>query len=157
MPAKIHYEDNLFFLHSILRTVESGLRLDIDPHLFRDKVLEDVLFVDEMIQRLHASLRENEYVIRRTAYLRSLRRTAGAFLAFLDNLQSAPSILEQTLERFREKIESARSEHQSILREIDALLERVEPDEETKNTVSSEEFGFLLAREITPEEDQEED
>ncbi|TVR67608.1 MAG: hypothetical protein EA427_13180 [Spirochaetaceae bacterium] len=157
MPAKIHYEDNLFFLHSILRTVESGLRLDIDPGLFRDKILEDVLFVDVMILRLYASLRENDYLIRRTAYLRSLRRTTSSYLTFLDGLLGNPSLLESTLGRFQEKLESARQEHESVRREIDALLDRIEPDEETQSIVSSEEYGFLLARESQTEGEPEED
>jgi hypothetical protein len=150
LPAKIHYEDNLFFLHSILRTIESGLRLDIDPELFRDKILEDVLFVDLMILRIYASLRENDYLIQRTAYLRSLRRTVTAFMTFLDHILSTPAIFEGSLERFREKLESAHKEHDLVHREIETLLERSEPNEETETIVSSEEYGFLLARETQP-------
>ena len=59
MSVKVHYEDNLFFLHSILRTLESGLRLDIDPEYFKDKILEDIFFIDASLMRTFSALKEN--------------------------------------------------------------------------------------------------
>ncbi len=153
MPAKIHYEDNLFFLHSILRTIEAGLRLDIDPELYRDKILEDVFFVDAMVMRVFVSLRENERLINRTGYLRSLRRTVTAYSAFLDRLLVGPTVFGGAFAPYRDKLESARQEHQALRREIDALLDKEEPDEETWNTVSSEEYSYLLAGDPRSEED----
>lgn len=153
MPAKIHYEDNLFYLHSILRTVESGLRLDIDPSLFRDKILEDLFFVDSMIMRMYSSLRENDRLIQRTTYLRSLRRTAGAFTLFLDRLLAGDPPFEHAFEPFFEKLERVRAQHAAVRREIDELLDRVDPDEETENTISSAEYNILLAGDPQSEDD----
>lgn len=147
MSAKIHYEDNLFFLHSILRTVEAGLRLDINVEFFGDKILEDVFFVDAMLLRTMAALKENDQLVNRTAYLRSLRRTVTAYSSFIDRAIAGDLGYNDIFSPYTEKLTASAAAHSSIRREIDALLDRIEPDEETNNIVSSEEFGFLLADE----------
>jgi hypothetical protein len=65
MTTKIHYDDNIFYLDSMVKTVKSGLSLDIDPEYFIDKVIEDILFLDSALLRTFASLKANFYLIKR--------------------------------------------------------------------------------------------
>jgi hypothetical protein len=147
VPTKIHYEDNLFFLHSLLRTLDAGMRLDIDEELFGDKILEDIFFIHSAVSRVTSALRDHAHLIRRTGYLRSLRRTVAAYVAFLERLLEKPAGDSSLLESSKDRIESTLAVHQATIREIDSLLDQIEPDTETDSIVSSEEFNFLLAEE----------
>jgi hypothetical protein len=145
MASKVHYEDNLFFLHSILRTIESGLRLDIDPEYFRDKILEDIFFIDAALMRTFSSLKDNQFLINRVSYVRSLRRTVVAFSDFLDRVTTGDMPFSAALEAYREKLLSTSTMYHRTRKEIDTLLDQLEPDDEAQDVVSSEEYGFLLA------------
>ncbi|POQ98302.1 hypothetical protein AU468_13885 [Alkalispirochaeta sphaeroplastigenens] len=146
MPAKIHYQDNLFFLHSIIRTIESGLRLDIDPEYFRDKILEDIFFVHAVLQRKHRMLKEQEQLIHRTTYLRALRRTAAFFRTFLSRLLESETSFQDAFTPYLERLKTITAEQEALVRDVEAILDRVEPEEDTASSiVSSEEFSFLLA------------
>ena len=145
MGVKVHYEDNLFFLHSILRTLESGLRLDIDPEYFRDKILEDIFFIDATLMRTFSSLKDNSYLINRAAYLRSLRRTVRAFAEFIGRLIGGDLGVSSLVESYRDRLTSTLNAHHKAIRDIDGMLDRLEPDEEASNVISSEEYGFLLS------------
>ena len=145
MASKVHYDDNLFFIHSILRTVAAGLKLDIDPEYFKDKIVEDIFFIDAILMRTFASLKDNTYLINRSAYLRSLRRTVTAFVEFLDTVEGDRAGLADSLSAYHNKLASTLHAHNHILHEIDAMLDQEELDEETVDVVSSQEYGFLLA------------
>tara|TARA_B100000614_G_scaffold140152_1_gene124594 strand:- start:994 stop:1485 length:492 start_codon:yes stop_codon:yes gene_type:complete len=154
MASKVHYEDNLFFLHSILRTVESGLRLDVDAEYFRDKVLEDVFFIDATLMRMFSSLKENPYLINRASYLRSLRRTVVAFSDFLEQFARGDLGFSDAVSAYSERLTTAQHAHHQVRKEIDLILDQEDPDEETASVVSSQEYGFLLA---SDEENEDED
>ncbi|MDA3951600.1 MAG: hypothetical protein PF508_20500 [Spirochaeta sp.] len=147
MSVKVHYEDNLFFLHSILRTLESGLRLDIDPEYFKDKILEDIFFIDASLMRTFSALKDNGYLINRAAYLRSLRRTVRAFADFLLRLNAGELGVSDIFNAHQDRLASTLSAHQRVMREIDAMLDQLAPDEEASDVVSSQEYDFLLAGE----------
>lgn len=145
MSSKVHYEDNLFFLHSILRTVESGLRLDVDTEFFRDKIIEDVFFIDATLMRMFSSLKENTYLINRSSYLRSLRRTVVAFSDFLEQFSRGDLGFAETVSAYSDRLTTAHHAHYAVRKEIDTILDRDEIDDETSSVVSSQEYGFLLA------------
>lgn len=154
MASKVHYEDNLFFLHSILRTVESGLRLDVDQEFFQDKILEDIFFIDATLMRLFSSLKEKPYLISRVTYLRSLRRTIVAFSDFLNQFVRGDLGFPVAADAYTERLTAAIHSHENVCREIDGILDQEDADEETAALVSSEEYGFLLA---SDEEDADND
>lgn len=145
MGAKVHYEDNLFFLHSILRTLDSGLRLDIDPEYFKDKVLEDIFFIDANLMRTFSSLKNNGFLINRSSYFRSLRRTVKAFTEFLERLTEGELGFPDIVDSYRDRLGSTLREHQRVVREIDTVLDQFEPNDEASDVVSSQEYDFLLS------------
>jgi len=145
MPVKFHYEDNLYFIHSMVRTIDTGLRLDVDPEYFRDKILEDILFIDATLLRVYSSLKENTLLINRTGHLRSLRRTMGAFTDFLKRLLDGEVELGDIVDTYRSKLTATLHTQERIRSELDAALERDPADDETSDTISSQEYGFLLA------------
>lgn len=145
MPVKFHYEDNLYFLHSMVRTIDAGLRLDVDAEYFRDKILEDIFFIDATLLRIYSSLKENALLVNRTGHLRSLRRTIAAFTGFLQRLLEGEMTLGDLVESYRSKLSATLHTQERVRSELDVALERNPADEETSDTISSQEYGFLLA------------
>ena len=154
MASKVHYEDNLYFLHAILRTIEAGLRLDIDTAFFRDKVIEDLFFVDESLMRTFTSLTDNEHLINRALHLRSLRRAMEAFCDFLHRFDTDERGARMTGEAYHGRIVSTIHNHEHTIAMIDELLNQEDPAETAPDVVSSEEIGYLLSQdELTPNDD----
>lgn len=153
MAAKINYEDNIFFLTTLTRDLSTGVKLDIDPDVFRDKILEDVLFVDTALIRMYESLQENRRLIRRLEYLRALLRAERVFIDFLEAVTSSSVPFSEHLEPFFTKLRATRREHANIAGEMDLAI-RSSGDEDSEDLVSEEEFRTLLEP-YSDTEDQE--
>lgn len=149
MAHKIHYEDNLFYLHSILRALDAALRLSLDADLFRDKVVEDLFFLDATLKRIFASLKDNAFLLSRARYLRALRRTDVAFQDLLAALMRGTLGQGLPFSDYRERLESTSAGHQRITREIDSMLDELEGDPVADDVVSSAEIGFLLSDDLS--------
>ncbi len=145
MAQKIHYEDNLFFLNLLVKTLRDGMTLDIDHDLFLDKVIEDIFFVDSLLVRLYASVRENIHMLRRIEYLRTISRAKKGFSDFLDAVLREELPFAASLGAFFPKLRSSRDEHLRDVMDIQSFLvsERLEPPDE-EEIISQEEYRFLL-------------
>ena len=65
MNERFNYDDNIFFLNSIIKTLDNGFFLDIDANYFTDKIVEDLFFIDRCIRKILESLNKNQLMIRR--------------------------------------------------------------------------------------------
>lgn len=151
MTSRVNYDDNIFFVHAIVKGMRSGLILDVDPELFKDKVLEDIFFVDSTLMKILSQLRENPKLIRRAEYLKSLLRAENAFLEFLSDIIAAERPLAESLAPFSHKVRACRSSHQTTRTELQSLLHGPEDHAPEEDVVSQEELNFLL------QEDEESD
>jgi len=155
MSAKFHYEDDLYYLHALVRHLESGIRLELDAEFFWDKTLEDIFFIDATLLRIFSTLKDNNFLISRIEYLRNLRRTDIAFLDFLQRIQEQHHTFSRNLEGYHDKITQTRRSHHRMHEEINHLLESLDPDQETTDIVSTAEFDFLLAANDDEEEQEQ--
>ena len=153
MTTKIHYDDNIFYLDSMVKTVKSGLSLDIDPEYFIDKVIEDILFLDSALLRTFASLKANFYLIKRVEHLRGLLRTDRNFLDLIDSVLERKFAFSSHLEPFFEKFRVSRSEHLAASGDMKRLLEESrEESSHGEDIISPAEFHFLLKEDENREE-----
>ena len=144
MTSRVNYDDNIFFVHAMVKSLRSGLILDVDPELFKDKVLEDIFFVDSTLMKILSQLRDNPNLIRRAEYLKALLRVENAFLAFLSDILAAEHPLAESLTPFSHKVRACRSSHQTTHTELQSMLHRPEDHAPEEDVVSQEELGFLL-------------
>lgn len=154
MTARVNYDDNIFFVQTMIKGLRSALALDVDPGLFKDKVLEDIFFVDSTLMKILAQLRDNPNLIRRSEYLKALLRAETSFLEFLDDILSAERPLAEGLAPFSHKIRACRGSHQTTHDELQSMLHRPEMHAPEEDVVSQEELGFLL-QESDDEDDVE--
>ncbi len=143
MANKTNYEDNFFFFSTLIRDLAIGIKLDIDADMFRDKIIEDILFIDNGLMRMYTDLHDNKRLIRRMNYLRALLRTEHIFTDFLDTALDTSIPFSEYLEPYKSKLAVAKREHANISREIIQSLQSTEPGDD-EDQVSQEEIEHLL-------------
>ena len=158
MIMKVHYEDNLFFLSTLVKALKTGLAQDIDPEFFIDKVIEDIFFIDSSLAKTFNTLKSSTHLIKRKEYLRVLFRTKKVFIEFLEEIVGGKLAFSPNLEPFFPKLKNSLNEHIKDNEEIHLLLEdgsdlaeAVEDD-----VISRTEYQFLLEEEEETAQDKQE-
>jgi hypothetical protein len=150
MTRKINYADNIFYLKLILKQVGAGLKLAVDADLARDRVLEDLAFLERSAGSIFASLRDNHLLIERSDHMQELAGFYRQFLALLEELAAGKPVGAAALlpEGGREAVERIR---EAIRREQAELRLAITSHRlgagEHEHIVSEEEFRFLLSPE----------
>lgn len=147
MAVQINYEDNIFYLATQIRNLKNGIKLDIDPDFFKDKFVEDILFIDSGLRKLFQSLTRNVYLIHRNDYLRSLQRAKKSFVAFIEEIEAGTSPFCSNLSPFRKQLSASKETQQKEITEIhNQLTSKNDRDVESRgeDVVSQEEYQFLF-------------
>lgn len=145
MSVKVHYEDNLFYLSTLIKSLKAGLSLDIDPEYFIDQIVEDILFVDSTLVKSFNSLKANPHLIKRKEYLRVILRTKKVFIDFLEEIVEGRLAFSSNLEPFFPKFRASLNEHIRDISEIHALLDEPSASEGLdEDIISQTEYLFLL-------------
>jgi hypothetical protein len=152
MPEKIHYEDNIYFLTALVRALNDAVRLNVDADYFADKVLEDTLFIDTSIQRIHGSLKENGHLIRRNAYLHSVMKLKRAYGKLLEDLLATKDDFSTPFETMRPKLRRIAAAHFDDVKSIRAELRGADGVKLDRDMISLDELSFLM----TPIDDGDE-
>lgn len=154
MPQQINYADDLYYIHSMVKSLRSGMTLDLDAEIFRDKITEDIFFVDSVFFRLLTSLKQNDRLIKRQEYLRMLLRALRSYGDFLGEATAGELPFGKHLLPLEEKFASVRAHVQEISQEIREILREEAGRDENSSVISAEEYAFLLEQE---EEDGEQE
>ena len=72
MNKHINFEDTIFILNARLRMIRDLLKLDTDPDLFLRKTVEDLEFVDHILEGILANLMANPRLLDRDLEFDSL-------------------------------------------------------------------------------------
>ena len=86
MPQKTHYQDDLFILSVLVKTLDYCLSVEADQELFKEKIFNDIDFIDEKIRLFYSMLAQNSHLIERTEYLKLLDRITKDFLSSINDL-----------------------------------------------------------------------
>ena len=144
MAKKIHYEDNLFYIREIIKSLRRGFSVEIDREFFTDKVTEDALFIDAALRRMCAGLIDNNQLINRPEVLRSVMVSISQYLeairAIVDKPDSAIFFQAPIIAKFKDIL----SYQQDELQKIKQVLVGADPRVSSEDLVSQEEFDLLL-------------
>lgn len=144
MNPHVNYDDNIFLLQSMVKALRSALMLDVDPELFKDKILEDIFFVDSTFMKTFSQLRDNPHLIRRAEHLKALLRAETAFVELLNDTISGERPLAESLSPFTDKLRACRRSHEQTLSEIRSIIRDPEQHSPEEDVVSQQELNFLL-------------
>ena len=153
MATKVNYDDNLFYLHSLVKNLRSGLLLELDTGYFRDKVVEDLFYVDRTLQQIFEALRVNSYLINRRDHLRELMRVKRAFADLIASVLDGTLPWGENLDGFSGKLSDTRDQHVRDISDIQGIMEGSAPADDPQDVASQDEYRFLFeAGADTPEE-----
>ena len=151
MKSKIHYEEDLFYLSLLMKGLREGLQLSIDAEFFQEKILADLRFIDETLDKILSTLKENPNLIRRAEYLYNLVKVEGAVVGLVADVVQGTGDLREALEPFRQELVQLRESHDADVDEIRALLRLVSQEEEKEDVITADELALLTRQdEETP-------
>lgn len=145
MPEKIRYDDNIFFIRSLIRTLHDAIRLDVDIEYFADKILEDILFINASIQKIYGSLKNNSLLIRRNVYYHSIMKLKEAYVHFLNELRSTGGGVGNSFEHMRTKFKLITENNLKDLEEIKDIISGIEVGKVEGDTISQSELHYLMS------------
>ncbi|GAB6091368.1 hypothetical protein [Spirochaeta dissipatitropha] len=144
MGYRINYEDNIFFINSQIKTLQKGLNLEIDPEYFRDKLIDDIFFIDACVVRLFQSLEDNPHLISRNQHLKDLQHTISMFCDFINGILQDKFRFAGQLQNARIKLQACLSDQQSRYDKIRSLIQSEQNLDEKEDTISQDELRHLL-------------
>lgn len=155
MAQKTHYDDNLFYLNALIKTIKNGISLEIDREFFIEKTVDDLFFLDSLLVKLYALIKENVYLIKRPEHLRSIQRSKKLFIELIETIQSKKSSFSDGLEPYFPKLTLSRDEH---LRDIDEIQDTLTAGndaaaKDTFDVISEEELKFLFTNDKEVEDE----
>ena len=152
MPEKIHYDDNIFFLTALIRTLNDAVKLNVDAEFFAEKILEDTLFIDGSVQKIYLSIKENPHLIRRNAFLHSVMKLKRAYGRLLEDLLATQGAFAAPFETMRPKLRRIAATHLDDVRSIRDGLDDAKEIRMDSDMISYDELHFLMS----PMEDSQE-
>ncbi len=150
MKAKIHYEEDLFYLTLQMKALREGLQLTIDAEYFQDKFLADLRFVDQSLDKLFETLKLNPNLIRRAEYLYHLVKVEGAFMELLSDVLEGSGEIRDALVPYRNEFLRARESHDADVHEVRTLLRLVTQEEEREDVITADELSLLTRLDEDP-------
>ncbi|HVP19908.1 MAG TPA: hypothetical protein VMU36_13030 [Spirochaetia bacterium] len=145
MTRKINYEDDIFSLALQVRCIQDILRLDVDPEFFRERILGDIAWADDMIGRVYQSLVASSLFVKRQEHLREIQKLKRAFVDAIDGLIARRVPFAQHIADSGDRLREIRDAHEKDIADIREVLAgrgQVAPEEE--HMVSAEELKFLM-------------
>ena len=143
MTRKTNYEDDIFTLGVIVRSLTDILRLEIDPEYFRERVAADIAFVDSAVNRIQDSLGGGSFLLKRNEYLRAIQKVKRSFVDLLDSILDKRVAFAEHLEGLRERYVEMRQAHEMDIAQIRSTLSQSKSTDE-EHIVSADEYKFLL-------------
>jgi hypothetical protein len=146
MTRRVNYDDNIFYLTLVFKGIAAGLRLNIDTNLYRDRIVEDMRFLDRTCSNIYQSLKADHLMIDRLAHIKGMQKLNANFIALLEDVLEERVPLASALEQdfdLLQRIQSNREVELGGLKEMVATLGESGGDQE--QIVSEQEFKYLLS------------
>ena len=145
MTNIINYEDDIFYLAHIVKKLSDGIKLDIDPHSFKDKIYEEILFINNTTGNLFNSLKKSQLKINRDLLLKNMLRLNRHYSNLLNDIINDNCSFTKYLQDYVDKLSSIQGQHAEYIEEIEDLLSEISKGSNgDQEIISEEEMRILL-------------
>jgi hypothetical protein len=144
MSQMIHYQDDLFSLSVLVKSLDLILSTETDPDYFGERVDADLAFLDKSLESFCGLLEQNTLLIERAEYLKLLERTAKTFIGVLGRLEGAGYPRAQAFAGDGSRIAAVSANQRSLLGRLGALLSSSLAGDAETDLVSQDELSELL-------------
>jgi hypothetical protein len=144
MSQMIHYQDDLFSLSVLVKSLDLILSTETDPEFFAERVAADLSFLDKSLESFGLLLEQNSLLIERAEYLKLLERTTKTFIGILGRLEGSGYPRAQEFAGGAARISAIASNQRSLLGRLSALLSSSLSGDAETDLVSQDELSELL-------------
>jgi hypothetical protein len=140
----IHYQDDLFSLSVLVKSLDLILSTETDPDYFAERVGADLSFLDRSLESFASLLEQNTLLIERAEYLKLLERTVKTFIGVLGRLEGAGYPRAQAFAGDGSLVGTVVADQRALLGRLNALLSSSLTGEAETDLVSQDELSELL-------------
>jgi hypothetical protein len=144
MSQMIHYQDDLFSLSVLVKSLDLILSTETDPDYFAERIGSDIAFLDRSLRHFGGILEHNTLLIERAEYLKLLERTVKAFIGVLDRLLGSGYPRAQGFSGEGQAVAAAATEQRALHRLLEELLRNSLAGDRETDLVSQDELSELL-------------
>jgi hypothetical protein len=144
MSKMIHYQDDLFSLSVLVKSLDLILSTETDPDFFAERVESDLGFLDRSLKSFASILEQNTLLIERPEYLKLLQRSVKSFIGVLDRLEGSGYPRAQDFVRGELPLSRIAADQRSLLSNLELLLRSSLADDAETDLVSQDELSELL-------------
>jgi hypothetical protein len=148
MTRRVNYEDNIFYLTLVFKGIAASLKLNIDTELYRDRIIDDMRFLDKTSSNIYQSLKTNHLMIDRLAHIKGMKKLNADFISLLEDVLEERLLLASALEQDFDLLQRIQSNREVELAGLKEMISKLgEPGGDQEQIVSEQEFKFLLSSE----------
>jgi hypothetical protein len=144
MAKMIHYQDDLFSLSVLVKSLDFMLATEADPEYFSERVDSDLGFIGKNLQSFGALLEENTLLIERAECLKLLERNVKAFVGILDRIKGSGYPHSEAYAAGNARVGDLANEQKVLLARLDDLVRTTRGSETENDIVSQDELSELL-------------
>jgi hypothetical protein len=145
VAAQTNYEDDAVFLSANLRNLRTSLALDIDSDIFLNKVVQDILFHSDVLNKLYNSLYRNNFLIQRLDLLRLIMLGKHEFIQFIGEIKQLDTPFSKDLSAFTPQFLQCCTNHQADIQAIMIILDGTTAEDAAESDlISPDEYRFLF-------------
>jgi hypothetical protein len=144
MSKMIHYQDDLFSLSVLVKSLDLMLATEADPEYFSERVDADLAFIGKSLQSFGSLLEQNTLLIERAECLKLLQRSAKAFVGILDRIKGSGYPHSEAYAAGSARVSDLANEQKALLSKLDGLLRSTLSNESENDLVSQDELSELL-------------
>jgi hypothetical protein len=144
MSQMIHYQDDLFSLSVLVKSLDLILSTETDPDYFAERVESELGFLDKSLGAFADLLEQNTLLIERAEYLKLLERTVKTFIGVLGRLEGAGYPRAQAFAGDLSHVAAVSGNQHALLGRLDGLLDSSLAGGAETDLVSQDELSELL-------------
>jgi len=144
MSQMIHYQDDIFGLSVLTKSLDLILSTDADPEYFSARIGADLDFLDKSLGAFCQLLDQNSLLIERAEYLKLLERTIKTYIGILGRLEGSGYPRAQDFADDGAKLAAVAARQKELLGKVSALLATSLSGEAETDLVSQDELSELL-------------
>ncbi len=142
MSQMIHYQDDLFSMSVLVKSLDLILSTETDPDYFAERIGMDIDFLDRTLRLFGSLLEQNTLLIERAEYLKLLERTVRAFVGVLNRIEGSGYPRAKLFSV--DAVGTALSGQRSLLGRLEELLRLSLAGDSETDLVSQDELSELL-------------
>lgn len=144
MLQNIVFQDNIYQLSRSIDVLYEGLLLDLSKDFFLDKIVDDILFFDSVIQKLYRQLTVNDQISDYEAIIHNLYTCENKYIQLLNILITGNTSMKEVFEVLITKLTSIHNQHLSLRNEITQNIQKLDKNTDSRDIVSQNELSELL-------------